>query len=116
MFFQLGSLETTKTPKEDSLRKMKEDALHKVLANGYTSADDKSLPGRLNRRKSGGNTRAFTHTQTHTHAYTHTDTHTHTETHAHMHTHTHRHTHTDTHTHTLMTRGYREGYPPQVLR
>ena len=30
-----------------------EDALHRVLANGYTSETDRGLPGRQGRRKMG---------------------------------------------------------------
>jgi hypothetical protein len=30
-----------------------EEALQRVLANGYTSADDRGLPGRQGRRKMG---------------------------------------------------------------
>ncbi|KAL4234472.1 formin y 2 domain containing [Mactra antiquata] len=53
MIVDMGKFASSKGNKSSSADDQSEEALQRVLANGYTSADDRGLPGRQGRRKMG---------------------------------------------------------------
>ncbi|XP_053401298.1 FH1/FH2 domain-containing protein 3-like isoform X5 [Mercenaria mercenaria] len=53
MIVDMGKFKGSKGSKNAKPDEQSEEALQRVLANGYTSADDRGLPGRQGRRKMG---------------------------------------------------------------
>ena len=52
VYFQMGKFKGSKGHRSND-DQAGEDALHRVLANGYTSDMDRGLPGRQGRKKAG---------------------------------------------------------------